>query len=81
MSMSLDKPLIDGAIKKRTMNNDPPRQIAVRNKASPYWGLPTPYNRQLYEKIFKMPIDGIKVYFRYTVLKINARPNLKPCGV
>lgn len=73
--MIKNKPFIEEIIFKRNEKQDPAREFAVRNKASPInvWGKFQPYNILEFNLIHFTNIDGIKLRFKYTTLTINGR--------
>jgi hypothetical protein len=77
--MIKNKPFIDSVIQGRNEKNDPPQEVATRNKASPIavWCKFIPFSNESFNNIFKLPIDGVKIKFRYVTVIFNGRHKSK----
>ena len=73
--MMKNKPLIKDVIQLRKKNNDPVKEFATRNKASPLnnWSKFKPFSEEAFNLIFNKNIDGVKLKFKYITLLINGR--------
>lgn len=77
--MIKNKTLIDEVICQRNKKNDPVKEFAVRNKASPLdvWCKFKPFTKESFNQIYKSNIDGVKLKFRFTTLVVNGRHKSK----
>ena len=77
--MIRNKPLIDEVIKGRNMKNDPVKEFAIRNKASPLniWCKFKLFTVESFNNIFHLNIDGVKLKFKHITFTINGRHKSK----
>lgn len=73
--MQKNRQLIEEVIQGRKMKNDPAKEIAIRNKASPLniWSKFKPFTEARFNSIFKLNIDGVKLRFKNLTFIINGR--------
>ena len=73
--MNKNRQLVEQTIQLRMKQNDPVREFAVRNKASPLnkWSDFIPYTEEAIKKFYHLPIDGFKLKFKFTTLTISGR--------
>ncbi|MDP8217635.1 MAG: hypothetical protein P9M03_02790 [Candidatus Theseobacter exili] len=73
--MKKNKPFIEETIKLRLKANDPVKEFATRNKTSPIdvWNNFQKYTKRAFKIIYRLPIDGVKLKFRYVTLTFNGR--------
>ena len=73
--MLINKPFIEKTIEGRLKKNDPVKEFATRFKTSPIdvWNKFESYKKKAFQKIYNLPIDGIKVKFRYVTVVFNGR--------
>ena len=77
--MIRNKPLIDSVILGRDKEDDPVKEFAYRNKASPIgvWCNFKLFTVESFNNIFNLSIDGVKLKFRHITLTVNGRHKAK----
>ena len=73
--MEKNRQFIEKVLKYRNELNDPIRQFATRNKASPILDFEEfqDYNEQDFKQVYNNNIDGATLKFKYVTLVINGR--------
>lgn len=73
--MLKNQQLIESVIQGRNDKQDPVKEFATRNKASPLnvWCKFELFTKESFLKIYNTNIDGLKLKFRYVTLTINGR--------
>lgn len=77
--MHINKDFIEKTIALREHDGDFVKEFATRNKTSPVkqWSEFEPYTEDAFQKIYSLPVDDVKLKFKYVTLTINGRHSNK----
>ena len=77
--MRVNKEFIEETIALQKADGDPVTEFATRYKKCKYdeWNDFEIYTEDNFAKIYDLPIDGVKLKFRYTTLIVNGRHSMK----